>query len=90
MGHRRTDRSYAQILIETKSSDVLDQILARFRKHGALSLDEGEGSVRLESAPQDGVFPEGFYATTNLATLIRLEEKWLEVQLPEKPSINNN
>jgi len=39
--------------------------------------------VRLESAPQDGVFPEGFYATTNLATLIRLEEKWLEVQLPE-------
>lgn len=83
VGHRRTDRSYAQILIETKSSDVLDQILARVREHGALSLDEGEGSVRLESAPQDGVFPEGFYATTNLATLIRLEEKWLEVQLPE-------
>ncbi len=83
VGHRRTDRSYAQILVETKSSDVLDQILARVREHGALSLDEGEGSVRLESAPQDGVFPEGFYATTNLATLIRLEEKWLEVQLPE-------
>ena len=83
VGHRRTDRSYAQILIETKSSDVLDQILARVREHGALSLDEGEGSVRLESASQDGVFPEGFYATTNLATLIRLEEKWLEVQLPE-------
>jgi len=83
VGHRRTDRSYAQILVEAKSSDVLDQILARVREHGALSLDEGEGSVRLESAPQDGVFPEGFYATTNLATLIRLEEKWLEVQLPE-------
>lgn len=83
VGHRRTDRSYAQILIETKSADVLDQILARVREHGALSLDEGEGSVQLESAPQDGVFPEGFYATTNLATLIRLEEKWLEVQLPE-------
>ena len=83
VGHRRTDRSYAQILVEAKSSDVLDQILARVREHGALSLDEGEGSVQLESAPQDGVFPEGFYATTNLATLIRLEEKWLEVQLPE-------
>lgn len=83
VGHRRTDRSYAQILVEAKSSDVLDQILARVREHGALSLDEGEGSVRLESAPQDGVFPEGFYATTNLATLIRLGEKWLEVQLPE-------
>ena len=83
VGHRRTDRSYAQILVEAKSSDVLDQILARVREHGALSLDEGEGSVQLESAPQDGVFPEGFYATTNLATLIRLGEKWLEVQLPE-------
>lgn len=83
VGHRRTDRSYAQILVEAKSSDVLDQILARVREHGALSLDEGEGSVQLESAPQDGVFPEGFYATTNLATLIRLGEKWIEVQLPE-------
>ncbi|MEE9568598.1 MAG: hypothetical protein V3W37_04360 [Candidatus Binatia bacterium] len=34
MGHRRTDRSYAQILVETKLSDVLDQSLARVREHG--------------------------------------------------------
>lgn len=37
VGHRRTDRSYAQIMIETKSSDVLDQILAGVREDGASS-----------------------------------------------------
>jgi len=38
VGHRRTDRSYAQILVEAKSSDVLDQILARVREHGDSNL----------------------------------------------------
>ncbi|MFQ5916403.1 MAG: TIGR00300 family protein [Candidatus Binatia bacterium] len=83
VGHRRTDRSYARILVETQSDEVLEKILAKVKEHGALPLDEGEGSVRLERAPQDGVFPEGFYATTNLATLVRLKEKWLEVRSPE-------
>jgi len=83
VGHRRSDRSYAQIMVETQSDEVLEQILAKVKEHGALPLDEGEGSVRLEPAPQDRVFPEGFYATTNLATLVRLKKKWLEVRSPE-------
>ena len=83
VGHRRTDRSYARIQVESQSAELLEQILARVKEHGALPVDESEGSVRLEPAPQDGVFPDGFYATTNLVTLVRLKEKWLEVELPE-------
>lgn len=66
VGHRRVDRSYARILVEASSEAVLEQVLARIREHGAFPLDEREEPVDLEPAPGDGIFPEGFYATTNL------------------------
>ena len=31
----------------------------------------------------DGVFPENFYATTNLLTQVRFNDQWLDVQSPE-------
>ena len=82
IGQRRADRSAARILIEAPSAEILETILAKIKEHGALPLDEEE-SVQVEPAPQDGVFPEGFYATTNLNTLVRFHNQWLEVQPPE-------
>lgn len=83
VGKRRADRSHARILVEAPNQEVLEQVLAKVKEHGALPLDEGEESVRLEPAPQDGVFPDRFYATTNLPTLVRLNGRWLEVEPPE-------
>lgn len=83
VGQRRADRSHARILVEAPSQEVLEQVLARIKEHGALPLDEAEEPVRLEPAPQDGVFPDRFYATTNLTTLVRCKEKWLQVEPPE-------
>lgn len=83
VGKRRADRSHARILVEAPSQEALEQVLAKIKEHGALPLDEGEESVRLEPAPQDGVFPDRFYATTNLPTLVRLNGRWLEVQPSE-------
>ncbi len=37
----------------------------------------------MAQAERDGVFPDGFYSTTNLATKVRLEGRWLEVDNPE-------
>ena len=37
-------------------------------------------NLRLEPAPADGVFPEGFYATTNLETFVRLSGRWARVE----------
>ena len=31
----------------------------------------------------DGVFPDGFYSTTNLETRVRLDGRWLNVGNPE-------
>lgn len=83
VGHRRADRSNARILVEAPSTEVLERVLAKIKEHGALPLDEEEESVQLEPAPDDGIFPDNFYATTNLNTLVRFNDKWLEVESPE-------
>lgn len=42
-----------------------------------------EEEVRLEKAPADGVFPEGFYVTTNLPTYVYHNGSWLRVNKSE-------
>lgn len=83
IGQRRADRSHAQIQIDAPTPELLERVLMQIREHGALPAEEDEHSVQLEPAPQDGVFPEGFYATTNLATWVRVDGQWLEVEAPE-------
>ena len=80
IGHRRSDRSHARIKVEASSPDLLDGILAKIREHGALPEQVEEESLQLEAAPLDGVFPERFYATTNLETWVRLEQQWIPVE----------
>ncbi|MBX3225501.1 MAG: hypothetical protein KF795_33655 [Labilithrix sp.] len=46
-------------------------------------LDETTPDVTLVEADLDGVFPEGFYATTNFQTDVRVDGRWLEVARPE-------
>src|SRR5687767_13614856 len=82
VGQRRADRSLAKILVEAQSAELLERILAKIKEHGALPLED-EGPAKLEPAPADGVFPDRFYATTNLATLVRVQNQWLEVELTE-------
>jgi lysine-ketoglutarate reductase/saccharopine dehydrogenase-like protein (TIGR00300 family) len=79
VGHRRSDRSHARIKIEARSPDLLDRVLAIIREHGALPEHVEEESVQIEAAPLDGVFPDCFYATTNLETWVRLEQQWIPV-----------
>ena len=80
IGHRRSDRSHARIKVEASSPDLLESVLAKIREHGALPEQVEEESLQLEPAPLDGVFPERFYATTNLETLVRLEQQWIPVE----------
>ena len=80
VGHRRSDRSHARIKVEASNPDLLDTVLAKIREHGALPEQVEEESLQLEAAPLDGVFPERFYATTNLETWVRLEQQWIPVE----------
>jgi lysine-ketoglutarate reductase/saccharopine dehydrogenase-like protein (TIGR00300 family) len=69
--------------VEVRAADteLLDRILMRVQVHGANPVDPGTATTR--PAPADGVFPEDFYSTTNLETLVRLDRDWLRVQRPE-------
>src|SRR5437879_1935944 len=83
VGHRRSDRSHARIQVEAPTPALLERVLAKIKEHGALPVDEGEESAELQSAAVDGIFPDHFYATTNLTTWVRVNDKWIEVEFPE-------
>ncbi|WP_324277321.1 TIGR00300 family protein [Blastococcus brunescens] len=81
LGRQHEDESRALIEIRAADSDLLDRILMRVQIHGANAVDPGTALTR--PAPADGVFPEDFYSTTNLETLVRLDREWLRVRQPE-------
>jgi lysine-ketoglutarate reductase/saccharopine dehydrogenase-like protein (TIGR00300 family) len=78
IGKRKTDPSYAKILVIGKDERHVDEILNELRDLGA-EIPEIE-EVELQPAEKDMVFPEGFYSTTNHKTFIRFKGKWIEVE----------
>src|SRR5580700_8092552 len=77
VGATRSDMSHADIDVSARTVQDLEQILHVIQQHGA-SRPTGEAAV--EVAPQDGVFPEGFYATTNLTTSVHIAGRQIPVQ----------
>lgn len=78
IGEKRTDQSFARIEVTAPSAKELDALLLRLRQHGA-EVKEKE-NVQLAAAPADGVFPQGFYVTTNQQTFVRVDGTEIEVQ----------
>ena len=81
LGRQHEDQSRALVEISADEPERLERILMRVQIHGANAVDPGTAVTR--PAPADGVFPDDFYSTTNLETLVRLEREWLRVQRPE-------
>jgi lysine-ketoglutarate reductase/saccharopine dehydrogenase-like protein (TIGR00300 family) len=81
LGHDATDTSYARILVTADDDEHLQRMLMRLQTRGVNMVDPGE--VSLVEADTDGVFPDGFYSTTNLETRVRYQGKWLQVGNPE-------
>ncbi len=77
VGHQRTDASRAELVVEADTAERLDEILTAIGQHGANPVDERD--CRLVEADMDGAFPEGFYATTNEETEIRIDGAWIPV-----------
>jgi lysine-ketoglutarate reductase/saccharopine dehydrogenase-like protein (TIGR00300 family) len=76
VGATRTDVSHAEIAVSADNAEALEHILHEIQQHGAT---RATGDVRTDAAPIDGVFPDGFYVTTNLETAVRVEGNWLSV-----------
>ncbi|HSV38425.1 MAG TPA: TIGR00300 family protein [Nocardioidaceae bacterium] len=81
VGHDSQDPSHATITVTAEDDDSLQRLLMRLQTRGVNQVDPGEASTAV--VEQDGVFPDGFYSTTNLETRIRLGGRWTEVENPE-------
>ena len=81
VGRKKSETSYARLEIRADSPEILDQLVRRARRIGA-TVPVVE-QVRTEPVLVDGVFPEGFYSTTNLETLVRINSDWVQVENPE-------
>src|SRR5689334_22499843 len=81
VGRRKDEPSFARIQISAPSEELLALLLDRVERIGAVTQDVEQ--VTLAPAPADGVFPEGFYSTTNLETSVRLSGQWVRVEWPE-------
>jgi lysine-ketoglutarate reductase/saccharopine dehydrogenase-like protein (TIGR00300 family) len=81
LGKAHEDESHAVIIVGADSHEQLSRILMRLQVHGVNQVDPGEAVT--EPAPADGVFPQGFYSTTNLETVVRLAGQWVPVEQPE-------
>ncbi len=81
IGVRRSDPSNARIRLKAESKAAMEELLAALKVHGAEPVESQD--AELLAADIEGAFPEGFYATTNLPTLVRLRHEWLEVKNQE-------
>jgi len=81
IGKKKHETSYARLELRAPSAELLASLVEHARRLGA-TVPYAE-QVHSEPAPVDGVFPEGFYSTTNLETKIRLNGGWVDVEHPE-------
>jgi len=81
VGQRKFERSSARLEIDADNQAQLDSLLKDLRNLGAEVLEKAD--VQLARAPANGVFPDGFYTTTNLETWIRYRGKWVKMSREE-------
>jgi lysine-ketoglutarate reductase/saccharopine dehydrogenase-like protein (TIGR00300 family) len=81
VGRTHDDESTAEIRVTTEDQDALARLLMRLQSHGVNAVEPGAAFTR--PAPRDGVFPDDFYSTTNLETVVRLGSAWVPVEQPE-------
>ena len=78
VGRMQHEPSYARIRVMAPDQAVLDDLLTVLASQGASPIDIGEAMAH--PAEKDGVFPDEFYATTNLDTAVRWRGSWFAVQ----------
>ncbi len=81
VGRETDDTSHAVITVTTEDEEGLQRLLMRLQTRGVNMVDPGEAEVA--AATMDGVFPDGFYSSTNLDTRVRIDGRWLNVGNPE-------
>ncbi|MEJ7628773.1 MAG: TIGR00300 family protein [Nocardioidaceae bacterium] len=81
IGHDKDDTSYARLVVSSGDEEALQRMLMRLQTRGVNQVHPGEAVVA--EVTQAGVFPDGFYSTTNLETQVRVDGHWITVENPE-------
>lgn len=81
LGRTNVDPSRTRIEIRAADDNAMDSLLEQLQVHGVNRVHHGDAS--LVAADRDGVLPEGFYSTTNLATDVRIGGRWRAVDSSE-------
>ena len=81
LGKTNIDPSRTTIEISAHDDALLDSLLEQLQVHGVNRTTHGDAV--LVPCDRDGVLPEGFYSTTNLATDVRVDGHWRSVGNPE-------
>ena len=81
IGKTNTDLSRARLEVSAADADALQSLLDELQVHGANRVTTTDAD--LLAADRDGVFPAGFYSTTNLPTSVRVGGRWIDVLQPE-------
>ena len=77
VGQHKTDTSICRMEVVAGSAEELDRIVRQARALGATA--ESEEPARTEKVTKEGVFPEGFYSTSNLPTDVLIDGQWVHV-----------
>ena len=78
VGQHKTDTSICRMEVVAGSAELLDRIVRQARALGATA--ESEKPVSVQRVEREGVFPEGFYSTSNLPTEVLLGGRWVQVE----------
>jgi len=78
VGKEKNAPSFLTMTVEAETEERLSEVLSAIQAYGAAPVDVGE--ARLEAVVQPGVFPAGFYSTSNQPTFVRQDGRWLEVE----------
>ncbi len=80
MGRKKTEYSYAKLLVKGETPHHLDLMLRELYRLGVLQIRPVE--AKLVPAPADMVLPDDFYSTTNHPTWVYVEGRWIIVDGP--------
>ncbi|MFA4965082.1 MAG: TIGR00300 family protein [Thermoleophilia bacterium] len=81
VGRMKDDPSHAVMRVFGRDAAHLDELLQAITEYGVVAVKPQDAA--LEPAELDGVFPDHFHATTNLATFVRVHGEWVRVEHPE-------
>lgn len=78
VGQHKNDTSVCRMEVVADSPELLDRIVQRARGLGATA--ESEQPIAVKPVERRGVFPEGFYSTSNLPTEVLIDGRWARVE----------